>query len=327
MTLLLQRDEVEDLIDLERAIALTKEMFRAQAAGEVSAGPPTHVGVPAGALRLVSGAVLSLGVMGVRAGGAEALGGRGGTALLYDSESSDLLSVMAYGFGSLRTSAVFGVVTEAFADSGVDRLAVLGTGRSALGLIEAARLVRDISHVSVYGRTPSKREALVERVRAAGLEADGFGSVAEATRDAEVVFVATQAFEPVLRAADIRPGTLVVSMGTPCELDRGVYLVAERVFVTSRHHEEHFLDVWASVAEKAGVTIENTLLALDRQKQQSWSHVEELATVLAGDAELPRRGQTVVVRESQGGCGDVAFAAWIYGEARRLGRGTEFAFR
>src|SRR5438552_3654777 len=131
MTLLLTQADVEGLLDLAGAMEATRQALREQAAQAVTAVPPRHINVPRGALRIVSGALVQSQRMGARLGPAagftDPAGGDRMVALLYDSESGDLLSVMAYPFGRLRTGAVLGVATELLARADSRAVGMIGT--------------------------------------------------------------------------------------------------------------------------------------------------------------------------------------------------------
>src|ERR1700675_4237159 len=102
-SLILTREEVRPLLDLAKAIDLTEAAFREQAEGQVTAHAPYHIHVSGQqALRVVSGALVKSGCMGIRLGpNSQLSGGDSMVALLFDNESGRLLSFMGYPFGTL----------------------------------------------------------------------------------------------------------------------------------------------------------------------------------------------------------------------------------
>ncbi|MFE3021664.1 hypothetical protein [Streptomyces sp. NPDC059256] len=317
-TLVLSRADVEDLLDLRQAMSVTREVLKEQAEGKVAARAPMHLDIGAGALRIVSGALTGSGRMGLRASGAQSLASDAGAAMLFDSQTGGLLSVLAYPFATLRTGAMFGLATDVLSSPHARQLAMVGTGRNALGLIRAASLVREIEHIRVYGRNEENRAGFAARISAElGIPAEASTTVQGATKDAEIVFVSTNSTQPVLHHTDITRGAFVAGMGTPCEFGEDLYLTADQVVVTSVEHERNFTDVWRDGS------MHSTMVDLDRTGKLPWTSMSEFATIIAD--ERPRAG-TTVFRESSGGYGDVAFAAWVYARARELGRGTEVAF-
>jgi ornithine cyclodeaminase/alanine dehydrogenase-like protein (mu-crystallin family) len=323
MTLLLSEADVEGLLDLPGAMEATRQALREQAAGAVTAVPPRHITVPRGALRLVSGALHQSRRMGVRLGPATGFvkpsGGDSHVALLWDSETGELLSVMAYPFSRLRTGGTIGVATELLAREDAHTVGMIGTGRNALSLLEAACQVRPVDRIRVYSRNAERREAFATRARETlGVPVEATADAAAAVRDADVVYVATDAIEPVLHADWLAPGTFVGSMGRPSEIDPSVYLAAARVVVGHRKHEEEYFDVGQ---------YPHQLLKLIQAGQLDWSTVHELSDVLVGRA--PGRtapDQLTIFKESQGGFGDIAFADLVYARARERGVGQAWEF-
>jgi ornithine cyclodeaminase len=93
-------------------------------------------------------------------------------------------------------------------------LAVLGAGALAPWLVAAHRAVRpSLERVRIWNRTPSKAEALAERLRGEGLDAVAVADAGTAVREADIVTCATSARSPVLRGAWLQPGTHVDLVG------------------------------------------------------------------------------------------------------------------
>lgn len=92
---------------------------------------------------------------------------------------------------------------------------------------------------------------------------------------------------------------------------------ADRIIVTSIDHEQNYFVR----------TPPFPLVELVDAGRLVWNDVAELGDIIVGS----RSGRTgtediTVFHESQGGLGDVAFAAWADAEARRRGFGREMAF-
>lgn len=317
MALLLTRSDVGDLLDLPTAIDLTEAVFREQAEGQVVAMPPRHLNTPKGPLRIVGGALVGSQRMGLRFGAAGTyhVQGERMVAVLYDTESGELLSIMALPFGRLRTGATVGLATRLLARQDARVVGMIGTGNNALSLLRGVSLVRPVEHIRVYSRSAEHRADFARRAEAElGKPVQPAETAEQATQGADVVCVATDALKPVLRAEWVSPGALVASMGRPGEIDPSVYLAADRIVVTHKEHEEGFGDVGQYTHQ---------LLELVKTGRIDWQNsVHEMGDVIVGRA--PGRtspGQTIVFKESQGGFGDIAFAARIYAEAVSRGRG------
>jgi alanine dehydrogenase len=319
MTLLLTKADIEGMLALQQAMDLTQSVFLEQARNAVVAVPPRHVTVPRGHLRIVAGALLQSQRMGVRFGPASALAGERAVALLYDSENGDLLCVMPYPSGTLRTGATIGLATKFFASADARTIAMIGTGRNALSLLQAARHVRLVKSVRVYSRNLERSTAFAENAQAAlGLPVESVSEAEAATCGAEIVYVATNSLTPVLQANWLASGTFTASMGRPSEIDPSVYLTAQRIVVGHKGHEEGYFALGEYRHE---------LLELVKAGKLDWGSVLEMCDVVAGRAPGRTSAEEIIVfKESGGGFGDVAFANWMYGEARKKGLGQEWNF-
>ena len=117
----------------------------------------------------------------------------------------------------------------------------------------------------------------------------------QAVRGMDVILTATNSLTPIFPEDWVEAGTHVSSMGKPTELGRGLHLKAAAL----------------------------PLVELAAEGKLSWSRIPELGEVITGQAiGRASRDEINIFRESQGGYGDMAFAAWLYDEAvkRWLGK-------
>ncbi|HWP60616.1 MAG TPA: ornithine cyclodeaminase family protein [Candidatus Acidoferrales bacterium] len=319
MPLLLTREEVRPLLDLAKAVELTEAAFHEQANGDVVPHAPYHIPFKTGGvLRVVSGALLGSRRAGVRLGPAQGLGGDRMYALLFDSVTGDLLSVMSYPFGTLRTAAHVALAARHMARADAQTVGLLGSGRNAFGLLEGILLMRKITRVTVFSRDPERRKAFcaraTEKLTVDVVPADG---PEQAVRANDLVLTATNSLAGLFPAEYLEPGMHVSSMGKPSELGPDVYLKADRVVVGCKEHERNYFDRAAPLP----------LETLDKSGKLRWEQIHEMGDVVSGRIKgREKREEITLFRESQGGFGDVAFAAWIYDEAKRRGLGKEIAF-
>jgi ornithine cyclodeaminase len=116
--------------------------------------------------------------------------------------------------GSRRTGAIGGVAVDALARPDASTLGVVGAGAQAWTQVWAAAAVRPLTAVTVFSRTPARREAFAARVRAElGVPAHAAGSATEAVRGRDLLVLATTSPTPVVAAADLAPGTHVNAVG------------------------------------------------------------------------------------------------------------------
>jgi ornithine cyclodeaminase len=141
-------------------------------------------------------------------------------------------------------------------------------------------------------------------------------SAQAAIEAADFVLVSTNSPAAALLGEWLRPGLAVFGIGRPNEFDDKVYLRANLICVTSKTHELDYYDR----------KLDQPLIRLSQGKAIAWDGIAELGDVLSGKITLPDLSRSLIVfRDSQGGYGDVALAAWVYEEARRRGLGHEIS--
>ena len=311
MTLLLRRSEVADLLDLRGAMRVLEQTFREQAGGKVKQVPPLRF-MNRG-MRMVVGGLEAQDKNGLRV----SVTGGESIALLFEISSGDLISVMGYPFSNLRISATVGLAIDRLSNPKAKSVALIGSGRLAMLILEPAVAVRPIARVFVYSRSPENRQSFarmaIEKLK---LPVAAVASPEQAIDEAEIVLVSTNSPAAALLGQRLRPGLSVFGVGRPNEFDDDVYLRANLICVTSKTHELGYYDK----------KLDQPLIRLAQQGRVSWDGVAEFGDLLAGKVLVPDASKSIIVfRDSQGGYGDLALAAWAYEEARERGLGQEIS--
>ncbi len=321
MPLILTAQEVEPLLDMRQAVALTEAVFREQAANTIAVHAPYHLHVEKGALRVVSAALNGSGHMGLRFGPAMGMvaprGVESHLAALYATDG-ELLSVMGYPFATLRTGATVAFAVKHLAPEGPCHVGLIGTGMNAQSLIEGVKAVRPVAEVAVFSRDEARRKAFAAAAeRATGIPVRPVADAIEAVSGRDVVLTATNFRQPLFPFAALDDDAQVYSMGPIGEIAAEVFLRASHVVVSCKEQERNYVYP----------TKPFPLLDLIAEGKLAWDDVDELGDVVVGQARARKRdGGVVLFHESAGGFGDVAFAAWVYDEARRRGLGQEVSF-
>lgn len=300
------------MLDLRQAMRVLEQTFREQAAGKVKQVAPLRF-MNRG-MRMVVGGLEAQNKNGLRV----SVTGGDGLALLFEISSGDLLCLMGYPFSNLRISATVALAIERFTQPAAKRVAMIGSGRLAMSILEPACAVRPVETVLVYSRSAENRAAFARQASdKLKREVRAVDSAQEAIAQADFVLVSTNSPAAALLGEWLRPGLAVFGIGRPNEFDDQVYLRAQLNCVTSKAHELNYYDS----------KLDQPLIRLTHQeKQLSWDSVAEFCDVVAGKAKVPELGQSVIVfRDSQGGYGDLALAAWCYEEAQRRGLGQEIS--
>jgi ornithine cyclodeaminase len=131
------------------------------------------------------------------------------TVVLMDPSSGRTLAVMdATWLTALRTAAVSALAADALTAPGAKIVAMLGSGALARSHALAMRAVRPVSQLRVWSRD-------AENVRRCAHDVGGTACAGaeEAVRGADIVCTVTNASEPVLRGAWLKPGAFVAAVG------------------------------------------------------------------------------------------------------------------
>jgi alanine dehydrogenase len=221
--LVLSRQEVEELLDVDALIDALADAMADLSAGRASV--PNRVG----ALVDEQGGLLA--AMPGYTPSARALASKlvtlfphnAGTELpthqaviaVFDAENGRPAALLdGTAITAIRTGAGSALATRLLARRDVATLAILGTGVQAHSHARAVTRVRTFGELRVAGRTSARAEAFAEklsdefdvRVRAAS-------SWKEACDGADVVCATTHSLEPVVRREWLAPGTHVTSVG------------------------------------------------------------------------------------------------------------------
>ena len=309
MALVLRQSEVAGLLDLRQAMALLEQTFREQAAGQVKQVAPLRF-MNRG-MRLVVGGLEAQNKNGLRVSvtGGEAL------ALLFEISSGKLLALMGHPFSNLRISATVGLAIDRFTDPKAKTVAMIGSGRLAFSTLDPACALRPIEKILVYSRSYENREKFARQARQR-LQVDvvAVASAAQGIEQADFVTVSTNSPTAALLGEWLRPGLAVFGIGRPNEFDDDVYLKADLVSVTSKTHELDYYDT----------KLDQPLIRLSQQGKLSWDGVAEFCDIVTGKVAVPDLPRSLIIfRDSQGGYGDLALAAYAYEEAKRIGLGQE----
>src|SRR4051794_36320066 len=243
--LILSRRDVEACLDPAALLEAVSEGLQALSAGAVTAPPRQAVAADDGALLTMAGrragGPFVVKLVGLFAGNA-ALGLETHQAViaLFDATTGRCLAVMdGEHITALRTAAAAALSVRALAREDARVAAIVGSGVQARAHLRMLPLVRDLAEIRLIARDPAAA------ARLGAVPADEPG-------DAGVICLTTSSSAPVLRAADVRPGTHVTSVGYAPpggELDPALAAVG-RLFVETRGV---FAPPPAGAAELAGL--------------------------------------------------------------------------
>ena len=215
------------------------------------------------------------------------------TIVLMDPATGRTLAVLdGTWITELRTAAVSAVAADAIVPPGPQVVALLGSGALARTHALALRAVRPITEIRVWSRDPAN-------VARCAAEVGGLActSAEQAVRGADIVCTVTNATEPVLAGAWLKPGAFVAAVGAPRPTWRELDDAAMRnpVIADSRHSAEHEAgDVIGS-----GATV-----------------FAEIGEILAGTHAAPPSGSTVIFKALGQAVEDAVCARLVYDRVR-----------
>src|SRR5437763_17075777 len=153
MALVVPRDVAERYLDPATTMDVLREVMIEEAEGDTFHMPPFGGSKSKRrTFRLVGGGLYGMQRMGVRAG----------VTQLFDTESGDLIAIVG-GATRWRLAATMSLAAKYLARPDATRVAMLGSGRNALGILECLKLVRPITTVAVFSPTLEHRARLASR--------------------------------------------------------------------------------------------------------------------------------------------------------------------
>lgn len=130
--------------------------------------------------------------------------------LLFRTDTGEPVAVMdGRLITEMRTAAVSAAVTKRLASPDSKVLALLGCGVQARAHLRALAHVRAFEEVRVWSRTPEHAQHFAQEHGATAMDSES------AVRGADVVVTATNALEPILKGAWLKPGAHVNAIGSP----------------------------------------------------------------------------------------------------------------
>lgn len=307
--LILNRAEVEALLDLGALLDALRDGFEALAAGEVTAPGRNELTMPDEAFLLGMPGRLRDGAMTVKVVTVFESHDPSHLATIgiYDQHSGACRAFMDGTYiTAIRTSAAAAVATDVLARPDARTLAIVGAGVQGEHHLKTFPLVREFEDIRITSLYPAD----AHRVAALHPRARAVDDPETAVRGADVVALATHAAQPVVQPGWIAPGTHVSSVGyrppdgeLPRELLRGA-----RLFVETR---EAFEPTPVGCAE------------LDRTDPAT---ATELGAVLLGREPGRTNAEEITVYKAMGHVvEDIAAAELVLAAARERGMGTTIA--
>jgi alanine dehydrogenase len=232
----LDEDAVRELLGFEELTAGLRAAFQAISDGSTSVPPRIAASTSAGMLLTMPGYVPGLGlgaklVSYFRENESKGVPGHQAIVVMFDASDGRPIALLDGTYiTATRTAVAATVAATALAGSHVQHVAVIGTGVQGRSHLAAFAQAFPDATLTVAGRTAQRVQALAE---ASG--ATAAPDIESAVRAADLVCLCTDADEPMIDAAWLKPGCHISSVGVGQEVDPGSLAVG-RIFVESRHN-------------------------------------------------------------------------------------------
>lgn len=324
--LILREAEIRSLLDPAECIQAVEKAFSAYATGQAELPAVINLEVPenrgevhikAGHLR--GGTYYAVKIAAGFPNNAElGIPASNGMVLVFEARTgAPAAFLLDNGFiTDLRTGAAGAVAAKHLARREVASVAVIGSGVQARYQVALLALVRSFREVRIYGRNQEKAGACAEELsRRPGMPAGCrfvvAASVPEAVEGADIVITVTASREPLVRAAWLAAGALVIAVGSDApdkqELHVDVLARADRIVADSLSQCLRLGEIHHAV--------ESGAIAKDKVAAQ-------LGEITAGLKPGRCSESEIIVCDLTGvGVQDVAAAALVMERARALGRG------
>lgn len=189
---------------------------------------------------------------------------------LFDQETGVIAGLLDANYiTACRTGATSALAVDQLAPPGEAILAVLGSSAEALSHSRAIAHVRKLSGMRVYSTTPKRREAFSARMQAElGIPCIATTSPDAAVKESDIVVAAARSHgeKPILYGDWLRPGMLVVSIGSTVqeqrEIDASVVEACDLIVCDAV--DEVIEETGDMIAAKAtGLSFQNKIISLN----------------------------------------------------------------
>jgi ornithine cyclodeaminase/alanine dehydrogenase len=326
-TLLLNKDEVGSLIDLDAVLAAVENGYRSFNSGQVVQPsfmavtlPGTHAGVDfKGGLDMGSGYI----TLKASSGGYDnnpKLGLPTGmnTVLLFEAQTCALKCIMDGTFiTGCRTGAAGAISVKYLARADAEKLCIIGAGNQARRQLRAIMRVRNLTEVRAWDALPQFLDKYVQEMSAeTGLKIRKCATAEEAARDADIVVTTTRGRSgPIVKKEWLQPGTHIAAIGADmpdkqelyADVFAGAKVVCDSINLCVKSGE-------TQNAVKAGIIRPEDIHA-------------EIGEIILGKKPGRENPEELTIFDTVGmAIQDVLTAAMLYKGALEKGLGTRYEF-
>ena len=328
MALLLDRQTIQGLLDMEKMIGILEQAFGELASGSAVMPQRTAVADPSvnGWYAFMPAQLKSMGALGVKSvtvykdnPSIHGLPATLATIVLMDSRTGQTLAVMDGGYiTAMRTGAVTGLATKYLARDDARIAGVMGSGVQARTQLWGMASGADIEKALVFSLDPPEaRQAFADDAAdMLGIPVELAQSGEDLVRGVDVLSLATTATTPIIDAEWVQPGLHINGIGSHAV---GVREIDTKTMVRSKLVCDN---VEACLAEAGDVQI-----PIEEGAMTADDIYGEIGELITGAKPGRESDEEVTIFKSVGlSIQDISAAHYVYERALEEGAGTEFAF-
>ena len=324
MTLILSRNDVELLLDMESAIEAVEEAFADHGSGKTQIPDrpvlrfEQHRGMigvmPAYMERMQAAGVkiISHHADNYKRGLPEGMG----LVIYNDPETGMPLAIMDCAYiTKMRTGAATAVGVKYLAGKNTPVLGIIGTGAQAKPQITAINKVRALTTIKAFDIRPDAAAKFKEQITEPGLHVQIMNNPKDVCLGTDIIVTCTSSSRPIVKEEWLQPGVHITALGADMphrrELYPGVYACADKLVTDIPNQALVTGEIMDSITE-GSITKEDLNLTLGE--------------IVAGKRGGRNNGNDISIFKSTGmAIQDVAVAKIVYEAAIEKGMGQEIS--
>ena len=328
MALLLNRQTIQGLLDMDKMIGILEQAFGELASGSAVMPQRTAVADPSvnGWYAFMPAQLKNMGALGVKSvtvykdnPSTHGLPATLATIVLMDSRTGQTLAVMDGGYiTAMRTGAVTGLATKYLARDDARIAGVMGSGVQARTQLWGMASGADIDKALIFSLDPpeAQRTFADDAAEMLGIPVEVAQSGEDLVRGVDVLSLATTATTPIIDADWVQPGLHINGIGSHAV---GVREIDTKTMVRSKLVCDN-VDACLAEAGDVQIPIEEGAMTAD----DIYGEIGELIT---GAKPGRESDEEVTIFKSVGlSIQDISAAYYVYQRALEEGAGMEFAF-
>ncbi|UCG62990.1 MAG: ornithine cyclodeaminase family protein [Candidatus Zixiibacteriota bacterium] len=322
MPLMLSRDDVMQVLDMNDCIDVTEKAFAEMANGTAVLPLRTNITPPDGLSLYMPAYLKELGALACKIvtvyknnPAKYNLPVIVGKVLLQDPNTGDVVCIMDGGYlTAVRTGAASGVATKYLAREGDGQVAgIFGAGVQATCQLWAMTCVRNISKALVYDLSDDAVEGFISKMSdKLGMEIVKADSPDTILQQADIICAATSSATPIFDGTKVREGTHINSIGshTPGARELDTAIITRSTLIADSYE--------ACLNEAGDIMIPIKEGAIDKSHMKA-----ELGEIVTGKKPARNSDAEITIFKSNGlAIQDAATAKLVYDRAVEVGVGN-----